>query len=145
MTVHENSVEAYRDLIEEGVLSEQRAMALHFVNIMQPVTARMIDIKLGGGTFPPRSIQPCLTWLKQAGSIKEAFHEQCPITGRKAAWYEATGEPPRPPMKYKMTRERARDMIEVLREAWTALPEHRGKIEYMAKHLKSKYELGGEL
>lgn len=89
------SLQAYHQIRDEGLLSKTRFAVYEVLVLNGPLTMAQIHKVLSGsrsvsgGTYTSR-----LSELREMGVIQVAKRITCPVTGRRAILWEATGDLP---------------------------------------------------
>jgi len=140
VTVRASSLEVYRELEAEGVLSAQAANVLRLVHANPGATAREIDrISTGNGTMPIRSLQPHLTRLRDQGAVREGDRRKCGVTGRRVLTYFVTGQRPTRAKRTTYGAKKKAEAVAVLKRAWVkANPRDRLVIAELGNWLKGE-------
>lgn len=95
MTIRQTSLEAYRQIQSEGLLSRVRFDVYSILFREGPLTMADIHKRLSsgrsvsGGTYTSR-----LSELERIGVIREVKRVKCPITGRTATLWDVTDKLP---------------------------------------------------
>lgn len=95
MTLRQTSLEAYRHIESEGLLSRVRFEVYSILFHHGPLTMADIHKRLSkgrsvsGGTYTSR-----LSELERMGVIREVKRVKCPITGRTATLWDVTSSLP---------------------------------------------------
>lgn len=88
--VRRTSLEAYREIEARGLLPAARLRVLRLLAERgRPMTGTEVDTELGRGAHKR------LSELERLGCVAERGTIACPLTGRRAIAWEATGELPR--------------------------------------------------
>jgi hypothetical protein len=94
--IRETSKDAYRDLVDRGVLPHRRREVYRWIYLEGPCTAAMLEHGLGGSSAHKR-----LSELRDLGYIKEVDKAKCPRTGQRVIWWDVTAKRPKSPVRKK--------------------------------------------
>lgn len=115
MGVRETSLEAYRDIIQSGLISEKRLDVFKAVIVYGPGTsAEIIQAANIDGNSIVSQARARLNELREMGVIEEAGERKCKQTNRKAIVWRVTGNYPTKyeiPETKKERKEKALNMI----------------------------------
>lgn len=88
--VRQSSIEAFKHIKENGLLSARRFNVYEFIVLHGPCTFKQIDMALRQPTITSGSYSGRLSELRRMGLIKEVGTTKCPVSGNTVILWEAT-------------------------------------------------------
>lgn len=105
------SIDAYKAIESEGLLTKERWLVYQHLFHKGPKTAHEIDSDMNSPDAHKR-----LSELRDQGAISEVFQGSCPITGRRAIFWDVTDKVPEPYVRPLSKAQRLEREVKQLRQ-----------------------------
>jgi len=124
--VRDTSIEIYRKITDEGLLSKKRQQVYDIIFHHGPMTGSQVAAKyklMYSSAKHSESIRNRITELVKQKVVKEVGVKECPITGNKVLWFDVTADlPVKIPKKLTMKQKKT-DLLFYIEELGHRLPE----------------------
>lgn len=138
--VADTSIEAYKYVLETGILEGELREVYRIVGEIGPCTSgeafAVLYKERADKQFVLKQSRARFTELRERGAIEEIEKRPCKITGRRVKVYQVTGKPPGERVKKKSRKEIREEALEILRGMYKELSsEHQERAKELAELL----------
>lgn len=137
--VRQTSIEVYRKITENGLLSKLLLEVYSFLYHHGPCTAVELFYKMGWhNTSSNHNIASKLGTLRDRGAVVELGKRPCNITGNTVIVWDCSDKVPSPPTKEETNKEKVKRLSHLLNWIVKKYPELREEIVQKSNELKAK-------
>ncbi len=137
--VRDTSIEAYREIRDNGLLSRKRLEVYDILYRHGPLTGAQVSKRSAGHSAVSETVRNRITELRDMGAVTECGTVDCPITGKRVILWDVTANLPTALPTKKTKKDKIEEAIKELRLLYKAVGDVRYKDNFrsVAKKIRT--------
>lgn len=138
--VRDTSIEIYRKITDEGLLSKKRMQVYDIIYNHGPMTGSQVAAKyklMHSSAKHSESIRNRITELVKQKVVKEVDTKECPVTGNNVLWFDVTANLPVKIPKKKTRSQQKAEIMTKIESLGHRLPEgYKGELRHIYRKVR---------